>query len=102
MRLGDNELVRVYAKHEPYEDGHLGDVVIEMMERGAPIIKCVEWRGELFAIEGSHRLAAAHYLGLYPILVVEVPSYLDPIEEEFWEVTKATLPHYAWLVEPDA
>jgi hypothetical protein len=97
VKLGDCELVRIFAKHEPYTDGHLGKVTAEMQEMGAPTIKVVEWRGDFYAVEGSHRLAAAHHLGLVPVLVVSVPDHVDQSDEEFWERVRTTLPHYAWL-----
>jgi hypothetical protein len=95
--LGEQELVRVFAKHEPYADGHLGDVTNEMRRRGAPTINVIEWRGEFYATEGSHRLAAAHHLGLFPALIVSTPDHIEPGDEDFWERVKTTLPHYAWL-----
>jgi hypothetical protein len=95
--LGDRELVRVFAKHEPYTDGHLGKVVAEMKERGAPIINVVEWRGDYYATEGSHRLAAAYHLELMPVLIVCVPDNIDQDDEAFWQKVKGTLPHYSWL-----
>lgn len=97
--LGGQRLVRVYAKHDPYwETGHLGEVVAEMRELGAPTIKVVEWRGDYFAIEGSHRLCAAYHLGVTPNVVVEDQDRHDPDGEAFWESLRATLPHYAWLL----
>ena len=52
----------IYAKHEPYEDGHLGDVIAEMQLAGTPTLRCVEWRDGYYALGGSHRLAAAFIL----------------------------------------
>lgn len=95
--LGDLELVRVFAKHEPYTNGHLGKVAAEMKERGAPIIHVVEWRGDYYATEGSHRLAAAYDLELTPVLIISAPDSIDPADEEFWVRVRSTLPHYAWL-----
>lgn len=98
--LGDRKLVRVFAKHEPYTDGHLGKVVAEMKAKGAPIINVVEWRGDYYAIEGSHRLAAAYHLEIEPVLVVTVPDHIDQSDEEFWTRVRETLPHYSWLRPP--
>lgn len=99
LRLGEKTLVRVFAKHEPYYDtGHLGVVVEQMKELGPPTINVVEWRGDYFATEGSHRLYAAHMLGLMPELVVSDPERHDSSDEEFLEIVKTRLPHYAWLV----
>ena len=97
IKFGDKELIRVFAKHEPYTDGHLGEVLDAMQKLGAPTIEVVEWRGDYFAIEGSHRLAVAHHLGIVPLLIVLVPDHIDPETEAFWERAKTTLPHYSWL-----
>jgi hypothetical protein len=48
---------------------HLDAVQREMATRGAPTIRAW-WDGEKWiALEGSHRLAAAHMLGLTPDIV---------------------------------
>lgn len=49
---------------------HLVEVVAEMQVRGAPVLRCIrdEAQGVILALEGSHRLAAAHQLGLVPVL----------------------------------
>jgi hypothetical protein len=98
MLLGGNRLIRIFAKHEPYADGHLAEVTSAMLKLGAPAIEVVEWRGDYFAIEGSHRLAAAHHLGLAPTLIVSVPDLVEPDAEKFWEQVKETLPHYSWVL----
>jgi hypothetical protein len=67
----------VFAKHAPYETGHLGEVVAEMVQVGPPTLRVMEWDGHLCALEGSHRLAAAHYLGEVPKLVIECPDVPD-------------------------
>jgi hypothetical protein len=96
---GDAKLLRVYAKHDPYWDtGHLGDVLQEMEKLGSPTINVVEWRGDLFAIEGSHRLCAAYLLGLVPNLVIHFPERFDPSDEQFLTVAKERLPHYTWIM----
>lgn len=84
---------RIRAKHEPYPDGHLGEVVAEMVQIGPPTVRVMEHGGELCATEGSHRLAAAYQLGLTPKLVVEVPD-VDAAIEEHWEAVAAVLPAY--------
>jgi hypothetical protein len=98
-RLGNSRLVRVFAKHDPYWDtGHLGDVVEEMKTLGTPIINVVEWRGDYYATEGSHRLWAAHNLELVPNFNVSYPDYYDPSDESFLEIAKLRLPHYTWAI----
>lgn len=51
---------------------HLEAVKAQMLELGAPEIRCVrdEAQGIFVALEGSHRLAAAHELGIVPVLKV--------------------------------
>ena len=98
MKLGDKELIKVYAKHDPYFDtGHAGEVIDEMKVLGPPTINVVDWRGELYAVEGSHRLFAAHFLGLIPNLIISYPERYDSTDEEFWSRLSTRLPHYAWL-----
>ena len=83
-------MFKVYAKHLPYEDGHLGKVVEDMRTQGAPTIRVVEYKGYYFALEGSHRIAAAHYLNLTPNFVV-----LEPDAEGInWDPVVVTLPQY--------
>ena len=91
--LDGKVIVRVWAKHDP-EPGHLRDVIEDMLTLGPPTVRCVEWRGEYYAIEGSHRLRAAFELGLAPTLVVLQPDRLTGDDEAFWEGLK--LSHYAW------
>lgn len=97
--LGERAIVRVFAKHDPYwSTDHLGEVMTEMEALGAPCIRVVEWRGDYFAVEGSHRLCAAHELGLIPTLSIEAADRFDPSDEGFWGSVRETLPHYSWLV----
>lgn len=98
LMLGDKTLVRVYAKHEPYTDGHLGKVWASMQELGVPAIEVVEWRGDYFAVEGSHRLACAFEEGICPDLIITVPDLTGPEAEAFWDEAKKRLPCYSWLV----
>jgi hypothetical protein len=99
IKLGDHELLRVYAKHDPYWDtGHLVAVTAQMVEMGPPTIAVVEWRGSYFATEGSHRLCAAHHLGYVPNLEISEPYRVDPTDEGFWETAKGSLPHYTWEI----
>lgn len=84
----------VYAKHLPYDDGHLGVVMDEMEITGAPTIRVIEFEDKLFAIEGSHRLAAAYYLELEPKLVI-MEEDVGGLEESWRKVAK-TLPTWAY------
>lgn len=86
----------VYAKHEPYKDGHLEEVLRDMEVAGPPTIRVVERRGETgsyYALEGSHRLALAFALGLTPKLVVVEPDAGEELGA-FWDRVAPTLPRY--------
>ena len=97
--LGDRRILRIFAKHDPYwNTGHLGEVAAEMEKIGPPSIRVVNWRDEFFAVEGSHRLAAAHALGLVPNVIIEHPERHDPCDESFWDSCRDKLPHYAWMI----
>ena len=99
MKLGQKELIRVYAKHDPYwQTDHPGKVLAEMEIMGAPTINVVDWRGDLFAIKASHRLWCAFYLGLVPNLIINHPDRFDPSDETFWDSLKDSLPQYSWVV----
>lgn len=95
IELDGKRIIRIWAKHEP-DPAHLKDVVEEMRELGRPTIRCVDWRGELYALEGSHRLKAAFDLGLEPNLIVLDQDRLTGEDEAFWEKTRDQLPDYCW------
>ena len=84
---------KIYAKHSPYEDGHLAKVTDEMRLTGAPIIRVVRFKGELYATEGSHRLAAAAYLGVIPRVWIE-ETEVDALPDEHWQKVSERLPDY--------
>jgi hypothetical protein len=72
-------MTTVFAKHEPYDDGHLGEVGLDMDHAGAPTIRAVLIAGNLYAVDGSHRLAQAHYRGLIlKVIVLESDLHGDP------------------------
>ena len=83
---------RVYAKHLPYTNGHYGIVFNEMELTEGPTIRVMDFQGKLCAIEGSHRLAAAHELNLVPKLVIQNED-LDGMEDH-WAKIVETLPYY--------
>lgn len=85
----------IHAKHEPYTNGHLGEVIEDMKLRGAPTIRVMNFNGELYATEGSHRLAAASILGLIPKVVIEIPDS-GAIPEEHWTKVSFTLPRHEY------
>lgn len=82
----------IYAKHEPYENGHLGEVVDEMKLTGPPTIRVIEFEDGFYAVEGSHRLAAAFHLGLEPKIVV-LPQDSEGLDA-YWARVAKTLPSY--------
>lgn len=86
-------MITVHAKHEPYDDGHLGMVVAEMRLAGPPTLRVALTPAGLFALEGSHRLAAAWFLGLEPRLVA-LPSEVADYAPERWAMIAARLPRY--------
>lgn len=97
IELNGKRVLRIWAKHEP-DPAHLKDVVEEMRELGRPTIRCVDWRGELYAIEGSHRLRAAFDLGLVPNIEVTGPDRLHGEDEKYWEWVQKALTDYSWEV----
>jgi hypothetical protein len=85
----------IYAKHLPYNNGHLGEVVNDMELEGQPTIRAVEYKGELFATEGSHRLAAAQHLGVVPKIVIE-EEISSSETDSFWDQVKERIPRYCF------
>lgn len=67
-------MTKIYAKHPPYDDGRLGEVGAEMDCAGTPTIRVREIDGNLFALEGSHRLAQAHHRGMIPKVIILEPD----------------------------
>jgi hypothetical protein len=59
----------IYAIHAPEAD-KLQAVKTEMRALGAPALRVVDCGDYYMALEGSHRLAAAHDLGISPELVI--------------------------------
>lgn len=86
-------MTKIHAKHEPYTNGHLGKVVEDMKLAGPPTIRVMRFNGELYATEGSHRIASAHQLGLIPKVVIEMENS-DTLPDEHWKKVSETLPTY--------
>lgn len=59
----------IYTIHAP-EAAKLEAVKAEMQTLGAPVIRVVDCGDYYMALEGCHRIAAAHDLGIDPELVV--------------------------------
>ena len=61
---------KIYSTHSEFNLNVL-DVIIDIMKRkGAPVIRVVDCGEYYQALEGTHRLAACHILGIQPKLVV--------------------------------
>ncbi len=87
--------IRIFAKHPPYKDGHLGEVALDMVHHGSPTIRVMKFEDEYFAIEGSHRLFLAHELGLVPkILILESDNKDNEDVDNFYRKIRTTLPVY--------
>lgn len=76
----------LFAPHEPSPD-HLRVVVAQMRRLGPPRLRAV-WRrkaGAWYAIEGSHRSAAAKHLGMVPVLErVRLRDEVDHDTSKIW------------------
>lgn len=59
----------IYTIHAA-EAAKLETVKAEMLKLGAPTIRVVDCGDYLMALEGCHRIAAAHALGIEPQLVI--------------------------------
>ena len=73
----------IYAIHAPTAD-RLPGVIEDMRRLGAPTIEVVDCGDYMMALEGSHRLAAAHALGLTPILTVREQDEVVEISRFDW------------------
>jgi hypothetical protein len=50
--------------HHHFDTGHLEEVKAEMVALGSPTIRAIEVAGDIYAVEGCHRLRAAQDLGI--------------------------------------
>lgn len=94
----------IYAINAPI-NSHLDMVVAEMALLGAPVVRAVNCGDFWAAIEGSHRIAAAHKLGL-PVFVREVGEDTviedHDIEDLAASCTVATIMEYMFRGTPEA
>lgn len=75
----------VYAIHAPEAD-KLEAVKSEMQKMGAPRIEVVDCGDYLMALEGSHRIAAAHALGIEPEFIIhEQGDMIDVTRFDWYE-----------------
>lgn len=78
-------MTMIYTIHAP-EEKKLASVIEEMRQLGAPRIQVVDCGDYYMALEGSHRIAAAHALGLEPELQVhEQDDILDVSGFDWYE-----------------
>lgn len=71
-------MMTIHLTHADYDAAHLAAVSEEMRTLGAPTIRAI--RGDVnvwYALEGCHRLRAAHALGLIP--TIEEVEYSDTV-----------------------
>ena len=76
-------MTMIYAIHSTNAD-HLATVTAEMETLGAPTIRVVDCGDHYIALEGSHRIAAAHALGMEPILEIYDQDDVIEIGEYDW------------------
>lgn len=81
--------------HKHYNQKHLDAVRAEMLTLGAPKIRCI-WDAAhevWLAVEGCHRLRAAHDLGIEPVIidVTENETVTVQIDEEDRDVNTLEL-----------
>ncbi len=78
-------MTTIYAIHAPDAD-KLELVVAQMEALGTPTIEVVDCGDYMMALEGSHRIAAAHVLGIIPIFTVhEQDDDLDITRFDWFE-----------------
>ncbi len=58
----------IILPHAHYDAGKLAAVTVEMKAMGAPTIKAIDCGDHYVALEGTHRIRAAHALGLVPVI----------------------------------
>ena len=73
----------LYAPHAPIRK-RLAEVVREMIRLGPPTLRAVRDSDVYFAIESSHRIAAAHRLGMTPI--IKEVSMADRVRHDFEDI----------------
>lgn len=84
----------IYAIHAPDAD-KLASVEKEMRKLGAPTIEVVECGDHYRALEGSHRIAAAHALGLAPRLIIRgEDDVIDVTKYDWYEPANWGGAHY--------
>lgn len=76
-------MTTIYAIHAPETD-KLSQVIKQMRSLGAPTIEVVDCGDFYMALEGSHRLAAAHELGLAPVLVIRDQEEMIDVSAYDW------------------
>lgn len=73
----------IIAIHKP-DTNKLATVTAEMRNLGAPEVRVVDCGDHFMALEGSHRIAAAHALGIQPSLIVFSQDDMIDVREFDW------------------
>jgi len=76
-------MTTIYTIHAADND-KLTQIIAEMQMLGTPTIKVVDCGDHYMALEGSHRIAAAHRLGLTPTLIVHEQDEMLEISGYDW------------------
>jgi hypothetical protein len=79
--IGDMKKVAIYAPNLPFAD-HLKEVTLDMLVLGVPEIRAIwcEERNAWYALEGSHRIAAAQKFGLVPMIIDVTGKHVSAVE----------------------
>jgi hypothetical protein len=87
IETGDTDMTTIYAIHAPVAE-KLEMVKREMEDLGAPVIRVINCGDYYMALEGSHRLAAAHALGLEPeLMIFEQDEIVDITQYDWFDAT---------------
>ncbi|MDD2794397.1 hypothetical protein [Acidocella sp.] len=61
--------MHIILPHAHFDAAHLEAVKAEMLTLGAPAILAIDCGDHYVALEGAHRIRAAHDLGLTPVII---------------------------------
>jgi len=75
--------MEIYSIREPDLD-KLVEIMAKMEELGGPVIKVVGIGSRYLALEGSHRLPAAHAFGFKPVPIILAREELIDVSEYDW------------------
>lgn len=83
QKVKETYMKKIYTIHAP-EAEKLEAVKAEMLSRGAPTIHVVDCGDYYMALEGCHRIAAAHDLGYEPQLIIHDQDDMIDISGYDW------------------